>query len=119
MQAFGRLEWASFCRPPSTYHMSTNWLCEPWVSTREDENDISRPRARFSDNVCAQEVGYYARAYMMDLFSLVMFPVHSEYIQIMYLQFICNIDSPLNIVGLLRCLRIYIESCVMLRRMMQ
>jgi Plant mobile domain len=62
--------------------------------TREDENDISRPRARFSDNACAQEVGYYPRAYMMDLFSLVMFPVHFEYFQTMYLQFICNIDSP-------------------------
>jgi Plant mobile domain len=29
LQAFGRLKWASFRRPSGTYHMSTNWLCEP------------------------------------------------------------------------------------------
>jgi Plant mobile domain len=87
LQAFGRLKWASFRRPSGTYHMSTNWLCESWVPARENknENDISHPRARLPDNVGAQEVGYYARAYMMDLFSSVMFSDHSGYIQTMYL----------------------------------
>jgi hypothetical protein len=67
--------------------MSTNWLCESWVPARENknENDISHHRARLPDNVGAQEVGYYARAYMMDLFSSVMFSDHSGYIQTMYL----------------------------------
>jgi Plant mobile domain len=80
LQAFDCLKWASFRRPPGTYHMSTNWLCEPWVPARENENGISRPRARLPDNAGDQEVRYYACAYMMNLFSFVMFSNHSGYI---------------------------------------
>jgi hypothetical protein len=74
----------------------------------EDENDIRRPRASLSANTNAEEVGYYARAYMLDLLSSIMFSDYFGFLQSMYLQYIQDIDSGTSLV----C----IEGYVMLQR---
>jgi hypothetical protein len=86
-EMFGRLEWASFRRPPGQFHMSRTWLREPWSGEEET-------RARLPPNSPQEEVEMYARAYMLDLFSSVMFPDQSGYIQSMFIQFIMNLDNP-------------------------
>ena len=91
---FGRLDWTSFRRAPGTFHMSRNWLCEPWLPAGANENDGPRHRARLPADAGPEEIRYYARAFMMDLFSSVMFPDHSGYIQSMFLQFVDDLDSP-------------------------
>jgi Plant mobile domain len=72
----GHIDWQAFRRPPGTYHLSVSWLCEPWGSVLEDENDVRHPRASLPANANAEEVGYYARAYILDLFSSIMFLNH-------------------------------------------
>jgi Plant mobile domain len=94
LHAFGRVDWQAFRRPPGTYHLSASWLCEPWGPIIEDDNDVRQPRASLPANANAEEVGYYACAYMLDLFSSIMFPDHSGFLQSMYLQYIQDIDNP-------------------------
>ena len=86
-EMFGRLEWASFRRPPGQFHMSRTWLREPWSGGEET-------RARLPPNSPQEEVEMYARAYMLDLFSSVMFPDQSGYIQSMFFQFIMDLNNP-------------------------
>jgi Plant mobile domain len=91
--AFGRVDWSAFRRPSGTYHLSANWLCEPWGPPIEDENDLRRSRASLPDNASAEEARYYTHTYMLDLFSSVIFPDHSRFIQTMHLHLIRNPDS--------------------------
>jgi hypothetical protein len=82
---FGRIEWASFRKPPGTFHMSRVWLGEPWAD---------RARARLPQNAGQEEIEMYARGYMLDLFSSRMFPDQSGFIQTMYIQFILDLENP-------------------------
>ena len=48
-------------------------------------------RMQMKDAICFDR---YARAFMLDLFSSVMFPDHSGYIQTMWVQFLHNVRKP-------------------------
>jgi hypothetical protein len=82
---FDRIEWASFRRPPGQFHMSRKWLREPWVH---------RSRARLAQNVGQEEIDMYARGYMLDIFSSIMFPDQSGFIQTMFIQFLFDLENP-------------------------
>ncbi|KAJ1701236.1 hypothetical protein LUZ63_001015 [Rhynchospora breviuscula] len=85
--AFGRDEaWAAFRRPPGTFHMRMGWLREPWVppTTRDREFVV----AELPEDANEEQVLYFARSYMMDLFGSVMFPDHSGRLYSMFVQII-------------------------------
>ncbi|KAJ1696551.1 hypothetical protein LUZ63_005063 [Rhynchospora breviuscula] len=85
--AFGRDEaWAAFRRPPGTFHMRMGWLREPWVPpTTRDREFVA---AELPEDANEEQVLYFARSYMMDLFGSVMFPDHSGRLYSMFVQII-------------------------------
>jgi hypothetical protein len=74
LEMFGRVEWHSFQRPPDHFHMRQDWLREPWQSQRQGLDDRRRLKAILPANALPEEIDMYARAYMWDLFSTIMFP---------------------------------------------
>ncbi|KAJ3698684.1 hypothetical protein LUZ61_002389 [Rhynchospora tenuis] len=92
LSAFGRDEaWAAFRRPPGMFHMRMGWLREPWVPpTTRDREFVA---AELSEDANEEQVLYFARSYMMDLFGSVMFPDHSGRLYSMFVQIIYS-ESP-------------------------
>lgn len=94
LDSFGRVEDDAFRRPPGTFHLSKEWLRQPWQEARQGDDDRRRLKASLPPNSPPIEVERYARAFMLDLCSSVMFPDQSGFLQTMFLQFFQDIEDP-------------------------
>lgn len=55
----GETDWHAYRRPSGTYHMSTDWLREPWQEPRQGPNDRRRLTARLPPDADEAEIGRY------------------------------------------------------------
>lgn len=94
LRCLGRVEWQAFRRPPGHMHMSMEWLREPWQEVRQGPDDKRKLKARLPQEADQEEIEIYARSYMLELCSRVMFPDQSGFSQTMWLQFLENITRP-------------------------
>ena len=92
IQCFGHCAYETFRRPMGTFHMRMAWLREEWLDEEVDEDE----HVEVELHAGADEATLirYARAYLLDLCSSVMFPDHSGYLGAMFLQLLTNVENP-------------------------
>ena len=61
VHSFGRgeFDYHAYRRPPGTYHLTWDWLREPWQEPRLGPNDNRRLMARLPPNADEAEIGRY------------------------------------------------------------
>jgi Plant mobile domain len=65
---------------------------------------------KLDDNATVQDVARYTRAFILDMFSSVLFPDTSgDSVSVMYLRFLQNFNTPRNLNWVRQCLLVFIE----------